>query len=444
MKKILISLMTIGVVAGMVVIGGTTAFFSDTETSTGNTFTAGALDLSIDNSSYLNGVFNAATSWLLANDLTGKLFFDFHDLKPGDWGEDTISLHTENDAWACMEIDITGNDDNGINEPEADDGDVTNGAGNGELQNFVSFVWWADDGDNVLEEDENDNVFFTENLISALDGLKVTLADSQGGIFGPGSLDGDLTYYIGKAWCFGDFTLSPVTQDGPVQIGLNGFPLNGPDVRNSGIVCDGSQLDNITQTDSVMANISFSAVQSRNNPNFLCAPIECEEIWAESVESNVQGTRKNGSAVLATRTDPTQALVAQTTGADYDSVTEGTFYSLGFNIGNLEGGSIVVDFGSPIYPVAGANNDIQIFEVTGGTVYPDETVKVEASQNAGGPWTLLSAAAIRDEALDISPLPWARFIQITDVSIIGDYEDIADAYDLDGVKAFCRNSLIPI
>ncbi len=44
MKKIVISLVVIGVV-GVVAIGGTIAYFSDTETSTGNTFTAGTLDL---------------------------------------------------------------------------------------------------------------------------------------------------------------------------------------------------------------------------------------------------------------------------------------------------------------------------------------------------------------------------------------------------------------
>lgn len=46
MKKILISLSVIGVVAA-IVIGATTAYFSDTETSVGNTFTAGTIDISL-------------------------------------------------------------------------------------------------------------------------------------------------------------------------------------------------------------------------------------------------------------------------------------------------------------------------------------------------------------------------------------------------------------
>lgn len=46
-KKILVSLSIIGVVAAMA-IGGTIAYFNDTETSTGNIFIAGSLDLKID------------------------------------------------------------------------------------------------------------------------------------------------------------------------------------------------------------------------------------------------------------------------------------------------------------------------------------------------------------------------------------------------------------
>lgn len=46
-KRILISLGIIGVVAAAV-IGGTIAYFNDTETSTGNIFTAGSIDLKVD------------------------------------------------------------------------------------------------------------------------------------------------------------------------------------------------------------------------------------------------------------------------------------------------------------------------------------------------------------------------------------------------------------
>src|SRR5687767_4298663 len=101
-KKILTSLGLI-VFAAAVVASSTGAFFSDTETSVGNTFAAGDIDLQIDNESYaidytIPGFVNptgalalsSTTSWELT-DLTVEKFFNFTDLKPGDYGEDTIS-----------------------------------------------------------------------------------------------------------------------------------------------------------------------------------------------------------------------------------------------------------------------------------------------------------------------------------------------------------------
>jgi len=113
-SKILLSIAAI-TAAVVMAAAATFAFFSDTETSTDNTFVAGVLDLKIDNESFYNGQVYAGTTWAL-DDLNGHLFFDFRDVKPGDWGEDTISLHVnDNDAWACLDIDLTSEDDNQTN-----------------------------------------------------------------------------------------------------------------------------------------------------------------------------------------------------------------------------------------------------------------------------------------------------------------------------------------
>jgi len=64
-KRILMSLMTIALV-GALVGGGVYAYFSDTETSTGNTFTAGTLDLNLDGGN------------------TNVVKFTVSDVKPGD------------------------------------------------------------------------------------------------------------------------------------------------------------------------------------------------------------------------------------------------------------------------------------------------------------------------------------------------------------------------
>src|SRR3989304_9639036 len=95
-SKVLLSGATI-LAAAALIIGGTFAFFSDTETSTGNVFAAGELDLKVDNTSYYNGVLQDGagdtvdTTWI-STDLTNELFFNFTDVKPEDLGEDTISL----------------------------------------------------------------------------------------------------------------------------------------------------------------------------------------------------------------------------------------------------------------------------------------------------------------------------------------------------------------
>jgi predicted ribosomally synthesized peptide with SipW-like signal peptide len=105
----------IGVVAAFAV-GVSSAFFCDAETSRDNTFQAGELDLKIDNTSYYNGVLWPDTTWSFDEDM--KLFFNFLDLKPGDYGEDTISLHVQNDACVCMSITKTADDDVTCTEPE--------------------------------------------------------------------------------------------------------------------------------------------------------------------------------------------------------------------------------------------------------------------------------------------------------------------------------------
>ncbi len=270
---------TLGIV-GAVVIGGTTAIFSDTEVSTGNTFTAGAIDLTVDNDSYYNGEFNQGTSWIQANLDDGQgpgengayWFFDFRDLKPGDWGEDTISLHVKNnDAYLCADVTLTNNQDNGSTEPELND-ETPYTSGRGELGDRVNFIAWADDGDNVLESDEYAFDVGTLGGLGIGETATAALADSNTNAWNPnyagGPLAGDTTKYIGKAWCFGDLDLAASTypQDGKGAEDGN----SGPDERP--IVCDGSGEDNSTQTDTLTADISFRAVQARHNEDFVCEP----------------------------------------------------------------------------------------------------------------------------------------------------------------------------
>lgn len=268
------SLGIIGIVAAMA-IGATSSFFSDTETSSGNVFAAGAIDLKVDNESYYNGEAFPGTTFGPSDLEEGILIINFRDLKPDDEGEDTISLHVnDNDAWLCMDMSLTSNDDLSSNEPELkapDAQDVPGDAWDGELAGLVQMAWWIDDGDNVLEEGEtllSNGAQTITNFFGEDKTFTADLADSTTNVWTgvPGPAKGSETYYIGKGWCFGTMTLAPVVQDGQGKTGSNG-PTSG---RGTGFSCDGAQLGNESQTDGATMDIAFRAVQARHNPDYTC------------------------------------------------------------------------------------------------------------------------------------------------------------------------------
>jgi len=327
MNKIIKSLSVIAFVAA-IALAGTGAYFSDSETSTGNTFTAGAIDLKIDNESYVtdsNGELVASpnTSWEL-DDLTGQLFFNFSDLKPGDIGEDTISLHVDsNDAYLCAAVRITDDSDQSCTEPELeDDTDCSEtGNDNGELDENLKFAFWADDGDNVYEDGEN---IIKKGTLSDLgnDG-QIALADSKTNVWdsGTGALPGGTTKYIGKAWCFGDLKEAKVASgdysNGPLT-------TTGGGIIGTGFTCDGANVNNASQTDRVMGDIQFYVEQARNNPNFTCA---------NNYDPNYPGTRtlileNKDSNWKAIDSDTTKGILTYHTAGD---TFTGTFEATGLN-----------------------------------------------------------------------------------------------------------------
>ncbi len=152
MKRLLTSILTIGVIAS-VAVGATRAFFSDRETSTGNVLSAGSIDLKVDSTAHYAGMVCSGGFWVdedqlstnntrpeLLNtvctgtweskDLTNENFFNLTDIKPGDMGENTLSLTVQdNDAWACIQINNLQNNENTLVDPEAEAGDVTPAVG---------------------------------------------------------------------------------------------------------------------------------------------------------------------------------------------------------------------------------------------------------------------------------------------------------------------------
>lgn len=289
--RILLSGATI-LAAAALIVGATFAFFSDSETSTGNVLAAGDIDLRIDNTSYVTNssgilVESPATSWTL-RDLTVEKFFNFTDIKPGDIGEDTISIHVgSNNAWVCAAARVIVDSDETCTDPEQTDETgaciVETDGTNGELGDQINFSFWKDDGDNVLEVGETP---FLSGPISGLNGSgTIALADtSVNSVFGQNvPATGGTTSYIGKAWCFGTLVATPLAQDG---VNTDG-PI-APNRVGTGFTCDGSALGNSAQTDKVVGDLQFYAVQSRNNASFTCAQ-GYTPVWPEGVQGPTVG-----------------------------------------------------------------------------------------------------------------------------------------------------------
>jgi len=235
-KKIILSLSVIGIVAA-IAVGGTYAYFSDTETSTGNTFTAGSINL---------------------NDGLSVTKFTLADLKPGDMGQGKYAISaTSNNYWACMKSTIDTTPENGVLEAET--GDATTEVG--ELQNYLNFFVWNDrDGDGVYTGNGTNpgtSEIKDRNLVGPikladLPGLgPLPLEDSTDkSFFGPNPLVAGTTYNLGIAYCFGTFAI---------------------DLNTKKLTCSGVGDQNIAQSDGVTGSTIFYAVQSDNNLNFKCS-----------------------------------------------------------------------------------------------------------------------------------------------------------------------------
>ena len=287
MTKIMKSFSVIAFVAA-VAIAGTGAFFSDTETSTGNVFTAGAIDLKIDNEQHYNGmvctITDAGAGYTWQPDASGVVptgypvegstcdgtweltdlgiehqLFDFEDIKPGDGGEDTISLHViNNDAWACVSIIPTMNDDVSSTEPElkaAGETENTDSIFDGELAQNLEFMIWADMcNDDKYITNADYPVIPGDNIYQA--GCDLLLTEGNGPIV-------PTTYALA----------TPTTPN--VFTGVVGQAIDGTMTNYLGVAWSlPTTAGNIVQTDTYHADVSFYVEQSRSNDDFTCGAVD--------------------------------------------------------------------------------------------------------------------------------------------------------------------------
>ena len=225
--KILASLVLIGIAISGITFG-TVAFFSDTEASIGNTFTAGKLDLLVDSKCKYNGATQEFCTWGAKNLVTGDLFFNFVDVKPGDYGEDTVSLHVvDNPSCGFIHLVKTSDSDNGCNEPEMVAEPDCTLTGDGELdENLVIKIYKDLDCDNAIDVDDTELVGIT---------------------------DGE------RYWALGELSIDPLH---PTCIQ---FHWTLP-----------SSVGNIVQSDSFTADVIFYAEQKRNQ--FATCPVGLQRV----------------------------------------------------------------------------------------------------------------------------------------------------------------------
>ena len=122
---------------------GATAYFSDTETSTGNTFTAGTLDLQV------NG------------DDSNIVAFTVSNMRPGNQPKTTYTLNNIGSLSGYLDLEniVVTDNENGITDPEDDAGDVTPSVG--ELSSVVNLRLFIDlDGNGWIGT--GDIVFFND------------------------------------------------------------------------------------------------------------------------------------------------------------------------------------------------------------------------------------------------------------------------------------------
>lgn len=169
-------------------------------------------------------------------------FYLFGDVKPGDWGRDIISLHvnTKEKLHACVFAFHAQNKENGINEPEEEAGD-TSGGRYGELSRFLKLFAWNDlDQDGVFDPGAGESKLYGGHMKNF--GALVTL-------------DKKKPVFIGTAWCAGEQSVNMSTGD---------------------ISCEGEDMGNIAQTDSMRIAIIGYAEAKRWYSPLLCRDVSRE------------------------------------------------------------------------------------------------------------------------------------------------------------------------
>ena len=209
-------------------------FYAKGDQLLGQTFASGNFDLEIDNECSYNGfpcpaVSGVDTSWTQTDLGPTHKFFFFDNVKPGDFGSDSVSFHLiDSDGWGRLVIGNIVDSDNSCVEPETSVESGCNPSGDGELRENMGFWAWLDQGQTAgfqgkRDPGEGDNIqnygemtLISKGPIDALgetwdlaDGLSAAYANFGcssatlpvcNGLNSDGHISKDLSYYFGIGW----------------------------------------------------------------------------------------------------------------------------------------------------------------------------------------------------------------------------------------------------
>lgn len=209
----------------------------------GITFATGGINLRIDSAGWYNGAMIPSATWGMKNLVPGvDKFFNFDDIKPGDYGCEVISLHVNAPAYMCLDFKNLQQNENGMNEPESLV-DTTPGP---DLADNTEFFGWMDDGDGKYEPPNEKPIFGTSTKAASYIFASTTyaIADARGN-----RCEINSKRYVGMCWCAGTLTVNQTTGK---------------------FSCDGTKLGNIAQTDSFSVDVSMRAQLAPEMPKFQC------------------------------------------------------------------------------------------------------------------------------------------------------------------------------
>ena len=269
---------------------GTTAYFNDTESFEGNNLQAGQLDLKLDYKATYDGpnglelvgqapteqqmldqygeVIDGPLTWEQRADVgfpcdtvglidgDGMPIFDLADVKPGDWGEVTMSFHIcDNPAHVFFRGNVYDDMENGQSEPEAE---VDDSIDVGELSEAIDVRMWYD---------ENCSKTYDES-IGAADVLVVQdisgsmVYDGNGGVIADGS-GGTTTKLDVAKDAIGAFGDEVFGGGADVEIGLYTFGnedyLGDDTPANDDVGIELAPTDDTTTFDTEVANLQAAA-----------------------------------------------------------------------------------------------------------------------------------------------------------------------------------------